>query len=310
MRALGTSSVDVQARAVAGLEGSDKCLYVLNPTAQEAILVSASGITVPCGIVVNSNHATKATNITGGVGGNPAYITATNGARIEMKGGYSGSVYTPLPTTGVNPSIDPLLYLTPPVAAATCDAAHTNWSKNSGTWSLTSGTYCGGIAVSGSATLNLGAGTYILKGGGLKVQGNNARINGDGVTGGSGRVTFYNTCNDGTCASSTGFAFIEIKSGAIANLRAPTAGPLSNILFFVDRHAPSQTTLFDSATFNFDGTIYSPIGPVTFKGGAVGTFLKLNLVIDTLLFTGGSTLALDHTYTGNQSAIKEPALVE
>ena len=294
---LGISTVDVSARAVAGLDTSGTCIYVLNASASNAFVISGGGtVNIPCAVVVNS------TSSSGMVVSGGSCLTASE---IDLTASaYSGTCYTPTPTTNVAASDDPLLYLTAPTAASSCDSAHTNYSTNSGTKSITAGTYCGGITVSGG-TLNLGAGTYILKGGGLTVQGNSTTING------TGGVTFYNTCNSGSCSgSTTGYSAIQIKSGATANLSAPTSGSFTNVLMFVDRSAPSNTDVtFSASTFNFAGTIYAKTEQVTFSGGTASTALNLNIVSDLLLFSGSSTLNLNHVFTGG-SAIKDVEMVE
>jgi hypothetical protein len=296
MNVLGISAIDVSARAVAGQGSSGTCIYVLDASAKDAFVIGGGGgINLPCAIVVNSTDS-KALVDNGG-----SCITATE---IGVTGNYTAGCYTPTPITGVDASDDPLLYLTAPTAASSCDAAHTNYSQNSGTWSITAGTYCGGITVSGGATLNLGAGTYILKGGGLSVQGNGTVINGTGVT-------FYNTCNSGDCSTSTaGYSANQIKSSATANITAPTSGSLTNILMFDDRSAPTNAKLtFSASTFNFTGSLYAKTEEIDFSGVNAATALDLNIVVRLLNFNGSSTLNLNHTFTGG-SAIKGVEMVE
>jgi hypothetical protein len=296
MNALGISSVNVSARAVAGLESAGTCIYVLEASASNALVIAGNvTVNVPCAIVVNSTDS-KAL-----VGNGGACITATE---IGVTGNYSAGCYTPTPITGVDPSADPLLSLTPPSAAATCDAAHTNYSISSGTESITAGTYCGGISVANGATLNLGAGTYILKGGGLTVQNSSTQLNGTGVT-------IYNTCNSGDCSTSTtGYGAIQVKSNSTANLTAPTSGSFNNILMFVDRNAPSGTVVnFSASTFIFTGTLYAKTEEIDFAGSNASTSLTLNIVSRLLSFSGNSALNLNHTFIGG-SAIKDVQIVE
>jgi hypothetical protein len=295
MKALGISSINVSARAVAGLADNTKtCVYVLDGSANNALEVSGGGaLNVPCAIVVNST-ASQALVASGG-----SCITATE---IDVTGNYSSGCYTPTPTTGVTASDDPLVYLTAPTAAATCDAAHTNYNQSGGTASLSAGTYCGGINLSGGGTLNLGAGTYILKGGGLTVQATNSVLNGTGVT-------FYNTCSSGSCSTSTtGYAAVQIKSKSTANLTAPTSGSLAHVLIFADRSAPAGTK-FDfsgSANLNFSGTMYAVSEELDFSGASATSALNTQFVARLLNLSGTSTITLNQ----NGTAIKQVEMVE
>ena len=297
---LGLNAIDVSARAVAGLETKGTCIYVLDPSGHPALSVGGGGVlNIPCAVVVNSTDS-SAIVTSGG--------SCINATEIDVTGNYKAGCYSPTPTTGVDPSDDPLLYLTAPTAAATCDAAHTNYSLTSGTASITAGTYCAtgsnaAITVK-DATLNLGPGTYILKGGGLSVSKSTSTVNGTGVT-------IYNTCASGSCANdTTGHAPISFSGGANANLTAPTSGSYNNILFFVDRNAPAaDTNTFSGGTYGLEGTVYATTQEVLFSSGSTSTALNINVVSDLLFFTGGSTLNLNHTFPGG-SAIKEVEMVE
>jgi hypothetical protein len=297
MQALGISSLSISARAVAGLESSGTCIYVLDSSSNNAFVVSGGGtVNVPCAVVVDST-ATNGLVASGGSCINATIISVA-------ASGYSPGCYTPTPITGSDSEADPLAYLTAPTAAGSCDAAHTNYSINAGTATLSAGTYCGGINVQGGATVTLNAGTYIMKGGGFAAQGNGTHLNGTGVT-------IYNTCDSGSCATSTsGYNNFQIKSSATANMSAPTSGSLANILVFIDRDAPdNKDVTFSAATLTFTGTIYAKTEQINFSGGFTAAGLSLNLVSRLLNLNGNSNLNLDHTFpTG--SAIKQVDMVE
>src|SRR5690348_7250478 len=58
MSVLGISAIDVSARAVAGLETSGTCIYVLDASASNAFVVGGGGaVNVRCSIVVNSTSS-------------------------------------------------------------------------------------------------------------------------------------------------------------------------------------------------------------------------------------------------------------
>src|SRR6185295_7540678 len=90
---------------------------------------------------------------------------------INIVGGYNfgGGVLNPdPPSTGVAQQPDPLANLPAPTVGAGCD--YNNYSiGGNAVLTLNPGIYCGGIYVQ-NATVTFGAGTYILKGGGLRTQ--------------------------------------------------------------------------------------------------------------------------------------------
>src|ERR1019366_1985024 len=129
-----------------------------------------------------------------------------------------------------------------------CD--HTNFSATSGTTNLTHGVYCGGIAISSVATVNLGAGDYIIVGGGLTV-GNSAVLN--GTTG----VTILIT-GSATYPS----APFACTGAARVTLTAPTSGPHRALLFYRDRSAngtsAAANSIGNSCSATLTGTLYFP----------------------------------------------------
>jgi len=296
-RALGISSADVKARAVAGVEGGEDCFFILDLSVRNAFVVSGDTVNAPCGVIVNSSDS--AAMSANGANLNTPYS-------IGVTGGYGGCCYSPTPITGVQPVEDPLWKVAEPTVPATCD--QTNLTINTST-DLTPGTYCGGIDISGSTTtVNFAAGTYILKGGGLHIQA--STVNGTGVT-------FYNTCSSGSCALSETtppgtYSQIEVKSGAVVTLKAPTSGPMDNILFFADRNAPSATPAndlhFQGSTLDFEGTLYAKTERIFFSGNSAATTLNVNIVSRMFNFTGSSDLNLHHLFAS--SPIKQVYLSE
>ena len=149
---------------------------------------------------------------------------------IGVVGNYTkngNSTLTPTPKTGVIAASDPLAYVKEPTVGS---CAHTNFSLNgnigsSGSpYQLYPGTYCGGISVNGNSWLHFNAGTYVIAGGGMNINGNST-MTGTGVT-------FYNTTGTG------GYGAITLNGNSQANFSAPTSGPLAGILFFQDRAIP------------------------------------------------------------------------
>src|SRR5471030_2971562 len=130
---------------------------------------------------------------------------------------------SPAPTTSQPVASNPLSYLTAPTYSSTCTA--TNYTLTSGnTATISPGTYCNGINVSGGGKLYLNPGLYVLLGGGLTVSG------GGTITSNAGGVTFYSTAN-----STHNFGTLNISNGGTANLAAPantSDGGTTGILYW------------------------------------------------------------------------------
>lgn len=272
LRVLGVSSMNVSARAVAYLGNGPNCIYVLDPTA---------------GSAMSTNGNVTITAPTIGVVGN--YTTIGN------------VTLTPTPKTGAIAASDPLAYIAEPTVGA---CAHTNFSLNGNTGSSSSyyqlyaGTYCGGISVNGNSWLNFNAGTYVLAGGGMHIQGN-AVMTGAGVT-------FYNTKGTG------GYGAITLNGNSTVNFTAPTSGTLAGILFFQDRSIPSSgaaSTITGNASSTFDGAIYFATTQVTYNGNSSVNGYSI-VVADKIVINGNSTVGNNYSSLPNGSPIKGTTLAE
>ena len=175
----------------------------------------------------------------------------------------------------MSPESDPLSYLTPP-SAGYC--TQSNWSASGGAVkAITPGVYCGGINISGGATVTMSSGTYILLGGGINVSGG-SKLTGSGVT-------FYNTAGPGFP-----YGGVNFSGGTTLNLSAPTTGSLAGILFFQDPSisSPSPSTLSGGTSTVFDGALYFPTSALSYSGGAASDYTII--VSKTISFSGGSNL--------------------
>jgi hypothetical protein len=284
MELVGTSSSMVRARAVARAGNGASCLYVMDPAASAAF--SATGgvvVQINCGIVVNSSSAT-AMKVSGG-----STVTATS---VQIVGDYSatgGGTISPVPQTNVAARPDPLSYVAAP-AVGGCD--HTNFSISS-TTTIDHGVYCGGIKISGGATVTFREGTYILEGGGLSVSGNST-ISGTGVT-------FYNTAGGGYS-----YKAIDIPGGTVMNLAAPTTGDLAGILFFQDRaiSGGAGSSIVGNSSAVITGALYFPSTALKYAGGTGATSVYTIIVAKTIDFTGGSVVKNDYTSLPGGSPIR------
>jgi len=276
IRFAGVSTYTVIAKATAGILASvpGTCLYVLDPSAANAFTASnGASVTMNCGIAINDSNADAAT-ISGG-----ATVSAT---AISIAGNYAvnnGGTVSPAPTTGTQTVVDPFASVAGPTAGA---CGYTNYSPGYGTWTLSPGTYCGGITINNGATATFNAGTYIINGGGITF-GGGATITGSGVM-------FYLT------GTNTTYGSVTIANGVTVTLSAETSGTYMGLLFYQDRSiTSSQNASFaGGAATELTGTLYFPTTDVAFSNGA-STSGDMAVVADQVSFTGGANLRYDPT---------------
>jgi hypothetical protein len=171
------------------------------------------------------------------------------------------------------------------LAAPTIPASCTNGNNSS----MSPGKYCNGLTLNGSTTM--AAGVYVISGGTLKINAN-AVISGTGVT-------IY----------LTGGANIQMNGGAQVSLSAPTSGTYSGILLYADRtQANAVNKINGTATSSMTGAIYMPSQEVDIQGNFSGANGCMQVVADTINYTGNSTFATDCSAYG-MSNVKAPGQV-
>ncbi len=238
---LGRDSLAVFARGVAGAAaGSQVCVLGLSNSGSAIDIkgdIDAGSPGSGCSVVSNSGIEVKnGGKLTGGS------ISAVGGISI----GPPGSSTPEYP--GIPPVPDPLAYLTAP-AETSCPPALTNF-KVSGTMNLSPGVYCGGIDFQGGNGKKaiLAAGTYILRGGGIK--GGKNELEGT-------NVTIINTNGPGN--DPTKFAPFEFEQNCLVNLTAPTSNldPYRGIVLFAPVNTPFAVNTF-CGVGDLTGTVYMP----------------------------------------------------
>jgi hypothetical protein len=246
MKALGWDSVQIPARAVAGVGASGRyCIYILDPAMAEAYrMENDAALDANCGIIVNSNHPSAMT------AQNTSSVTATG---ISVTGGtvVAGATVSPTPVVGVPPEPDPLAYLQPPLIGG---CSQTNFTRSSGTTTVSPGVFCGGIHLENNARLSLNPGMYIIRGGGLQIE-NVSVLEGTGVT-------FFLTDGFGT------YRPITFENATTVRLSAPTTGPYAGILFYQDPNAGTTSAIhrFENGTSSFlEGALYFPTQVLRFE---------------------------------------------
>ncbi|HLH18254.1 MAG TPA: pilus assembly protein TadG-related protein [Bryobacteraceae bacterium] len=312
----------VAARSTAEVinQGGGGCIYVLDPSGAAALNVS-NGVRVSsqCGYYVDSSSS-SALSVTGG-----ANLTATNGSSIMVHGGAvvnNGATTSPAPTTGAPVAADPFLSRPVPWSSSassrtyqcdytgcdhtTCDHTNYTWSSWTSQLTLSPGVYCGGIQIGNVNSVVFNPGVYILNGGGMNLGGLGG-IPG-GVTGSN--VLFFDTGTNST------YKGITLGNGISFTFSAPTTGSLAGILFYQDPGitaptlgASAVTSYFNGgSSFSLQGSLYFPNTTVNFSNGTSTT--ATGLVVNDLVFTGGSNFVQDTSNLTGLGVVQTVAIVE
>jgi Flp pilus assembly protein TadG len=210
---LNADITPIRARATALIVGSTNvCVLALDGSSTKAIHLdkSARMRANGCGVYSNSTHSEgirldKDSNM--------------SAALICSAGGYKAkaSAVEPIPTTDCPLIPDPLADRGIP-AVGSCD--QTGLALAAGNHTLSPGTYCGGIKIKGTASVNFLPGTYIISDGKFTVA-DTAKIAGE-------HVGFYLSGDAST---------IDFTDDASINLSGEVKGELAGLLFFEDRAA-------------------------------------------------------------------------
>jgi hypothetical protein len=152
-----------------------------------------------------------------------------------------------------------------------------NKSYGHGTWSLSPGVYCNGIAFTNDAVVTMSAGVYFVDRGTFSV-GGAVELTGTGVT-----IIL-------TSSTGSGYATLDIGNGATVTLSAPTSGTTAGLIFFGDRSAPvgNSNNFTGGAAVNLNGTVYFPTETLIFQNGSSNPSGCTQLIAAVIQLTGGS----------------------
>lgn len=295
MKMFNIGSQTVAARAVAWNGGSSNgCVYILNPTASDAMQLQGSfDVSAPkCGVVVDSNNA-DALQFTGGGG----TLTAGSVGVVGGDGGQTGDS-TPAPVTGIAPVSDPLGSLVPPnPSSMTCTTPSGNL-----TGTISPGCYiaaAGKKGALGTITVDnatLSSGTYVFEGN-VDLEGNVSTVAGGGTT-----LDIVNgALTEGT--------------GTVLDIVAPTSGAYNGIAIM--EPAPNANLMlfdFGSSSGLIDGIIYAPDAELELhdSGGDKNGGLQLitDLIVNTLYDQTATLTITSYSQTVGTSPLTKIALVE
>jgi hypothetical protein len=301
---LGFPDGMVAARSTAVVTGAADCIFVMNPSADNAMNVNGTAeLASGCGLYVNSSSSSALSCV--GHGSSYAY----DAPEYDVVGSVacpSGAIANGTPNTGVSHITDPLAGLPAPATGPyTCD--QTNFEVNTNSTDpvpLSPGVYCGGIKVK-KGTAQLGSGTYILVGGGISTQNSNCTIDA------SSGVLIYNT--SGTVGGTTyPFAGMNIVANSNANMKAMSTGPYAGILYFEDRNAPASTDTFSGgATATYTGTFYAINAEIDLSGNPSLTSAAYTMVVaDKFQLIGTSYFNNDYSSLPMGNPLTQVAVVE
>ncbi len=311
MKMVGSKTVTLTARSVARQGSGTTCVHALDNTIAAAFSVSnGATLVAACGISTDSSSAT-AINDAGGAaittssvasyGGisvsGGSHLTATSAIANGTVSVTGGSIMTPAATIGgVSRLGDPLGYITAPTVGS-CN--YNNYVAGGGqTLTVNPGVYCGGMQLGNGARVTFNAGTYIIKGGGLNING--------GVTATGTGITFYNT-------GAAGYTYspIVIGNGAVVTFSAPTTGGYAGILFFQDRSIVSaaMNQFVGGTTMNLTGSMYFPTTPVTFSNGNSTASPYSIIVAKNVVFSGGVKVNNDYSSLPGGSPVRGNAVI-
>ncbi|TSE03404.1 hypothetical protein C1D09_026445 [Mesorhizobium intechi] len=275
--------VPEQARAVALITNASKaCMLALDPSASQAALFSGNTTVKVIGCSVMSNSiASDAIKLQGSAGLQADCLISGGGVSL------SNPVTTvcAAPITQALPAADPFADLPAPVASNPCQNANKS--------TLGPGTYCNGLSLSGTVTLQ--PGVYVIQSGDFKVNAN-ANVSGDGVT-------IY----------LAGGSRVSMNGNATVSLSAPTSGTYSGVLMYGDRTSTGgQSTFNGTASSLLTGALYFPKQQVNYLGNFSGKNGCTQVVADLIQWSGNSTINQDCTSLGMRDipATQSVALVE
>jgi Putative Flp pilus-assembly TadE/G-like len=292
MKVLGINSETLTARAVAsnlseelsladGVVGNASCLYTLGPPPASIEAVSGSGTldAAACGISDDGNY--DSTHLT----------VSANTFGVSGSGGGSATCATgPCPAYGMPAVADPLATVSPPTepaASPSCPARGTCNVSTSGTETLFPGTYAS-LTIRPGSTVTFEPGLYYITGaGGLRLDGGGGSVSGSGVM-------FY----------FTGSASIDAVGLDQVDLKPPTSGQYTGMLFYQDSSDTTSATLGGTSGSIFGGISYFPSAELTVFG--TGTNNVGIVIANAFALSGNPNVTVRFEVSGSEPASPPP----
>ncbi|ACL58700.1 conserved hypothetical protein [Methylobacterium nodulans ORS 2060] len=297
--------VSIRARAVASIvAGSQACVLALSPAASGAVTLSGSTVVNLKGCDIASNStAADAFLMSGSSAALSAGCASSVGGAvttIQLKLTQCATVKTSAPVVR-----DPYASVVEPAAFGTCQNSNVGTPSTSTTLTPTenhpigvkSMRFCAGLNLKGQVTF--APGLYIIENGDMTVNGGDLNATSLITLTGSG-VTFY-FANGGR---------LRLGGNAVLNLKAPTSGPFSGILFFGSRTSAGANQVVNGTSGStLQGAVYMPGSDVLFTGNSASTGGCTQVIGRTVTFSGNSSLGSTCDNAGTKTILTSETVV-
>jgi Flp pilus assembly protein TadG len=282
---LGADITPIKVKAKAGLAGSSNvCVLTLDDNGSKALhldkraKLQAKG----CGVYSNSNHS-QSIRLDQESQLNAGMVCAVGGIKAKS------TAVTPAPVSDCPAISDPLAERVPPPNKP-CDANKKTIKKGSVT--LNPGVYCGGLQISGSATVTFNPGTYVIRDGLFDISGTSTAM--------GKHVGFYLQGDKSQ---------LHFTDDSTIDFTGETAGSLAGLLFYEDRNvAPGHRHLLQSTGIReLTGTIYLPRGILRIDPNAnvAGDSDYTAIIANRMELDEGPTLILNSDYGASDVPLPE-----
>jgi Flp pilus assembly protein TadG len=279
---LGSPTSDIAVHATARVASQRLCMLALETARSQAIdLNKAARLTAKeCSVFSNSKDRR------GIVAADSSVVDAET---VCSAGGIEGkNNFVRPPITDCPQIADPLAGRAPPTVG-TCE--FNRMEVRSGSHVLRPGVYCGGLRITGGATVTLKPGVYVIQGGKLVVD-RGAVLEGDDVG-------FYLA---GRLSS------FEFGYDSTINLAAPRSGDMAGILVFDDRAGKEDKhRIYSNNARQLLGTIYMPNGAlyIDARKPIADRSAYTVIVARTVELYDGPDLVLNSDYDGSSVPVPE-----
>jgi len=306
--AVGVTSFDISARAVAGIDRTPKpySIITLSHTACQSMQFNGQvNLTITdAGTLTNSECNVDAFSTNGTINVATAANDVVGGWNMT---GNSGDVS--LPPSRAGHYDDPLIGVPVPTPTSAPVQTCPTYGGKPGTVTLQPGVYdctidtpgqwglqfepgdyyiTGGIVINGGGDVTFGQGLYFLQGQGLIITGNGV-VTGDGVT-------FY--IDEGQ---------VTLTGNGDTHLTAPTSGTYEAIVIFQNRTLTTTVNMSGGAIADGWGAVYAAGAQIHLVGNTGSTLHQF--ISDTFLMDGHSTITVDY-FSGFLVPVPVMSLVE
>jgi Flp pilus assembly protein TadG len=252
------------------------CLLVLDPSADSAWSSQGTSSVNAQSCVAQVNSTSKNALSTNGSASVQTLKTLVVGPTQPSSG------FSPTPLFNQAALADPFASKISWPAVSTC--TYSNLTVKNTTLNLTPGTFCGGLNLSTSGTLNLAAGIYVIQTGGLSLASGSA----------------LNAPYGSTVVLLDPSATISMQSGATLNVTAPSSGSWKNFVFAQKPQGSELTsTLIGGGGSSINGVVYLPTQNLNLTGG--GSLAQLNTLPRTFVVNRITTQGNGQIYLAGSS---------